>query len=129
MEKGTQKTGTAEKKAYSKISYALKQELVTKILNGQSSKRSLCLQNNISRSTLDYWCSKLATQADKQAGMSLKKENKKLKEKVEELEFIKEFQQDIMIEMERMYGKVDLKKYLPEHLYREIEEKRKRASK
>ena len=37
--------------------------------------------------------------------MSLQDENKKLKEKLQELQWIKEFQQDVIIEFERVTGR------------------------
>jgi len=57
--------------------------------------------------------------------MSKNKEIKKLMERIEELEFVKEFQQDIIADMEIITG-VDLsKKSLPETLAKEIELKKK----
>jgi hypothetical protein len=58
-------------------------------------------------------------------GMSKNDEIKKLKEKIEELEFVKDFQQDIIADMEIITG-VDLsKKSLPKTLAKEIELKKK----
>ena len=51
--------------------------------------------------------------------MSLQDENKKLKEKLQELQWIKEFQQDVIIEFERVTGKELSKKFLPEKLANE----------
>ncbi|WP_240914581.1 hypothetical protein [Polaribacter sp. 11A2H] len=57
--------------------------------------------------------------------MSKLDEIKKLKERIEELEFVKEFQQDIIADMEIITG-VDLsKKSLPKTLAKEIELKKK----
>ena len=61
--------------------------------------------------------------------MSLEQENKKLRERNEELEFIKDFQQDLIIEFEKVTGEELSKKYLPEHLSTEIQRKKKRLSK
>ena len=48
----------------------------------------------------------------------------KLKERIEELEFVKDFQQDIIADMEVITG-VDLsKKSLPKTLAKEIEKKK-----
>ena len=64
-------------------------------------------------------------------GMSLKEENKKLKERIEALEFMKELQQDIIadpiaIGFEKVTGQELSNKYLPEALVKEIEKKKKR---
>ncbi|MDR0795677.1 MAG: hypothetical protein LBE79_06455 [Tannerella sp.] len=56
--------------------------------------------------------------------MSLEKEVKKLRDRVEELEFIKEFQQDIIVEFEVVTGRELSKKLLPESLRKEIEKKK-----
>ena len=57
--------------------------------------------------------------------MSKNNEIKRLKEKIEELEFVKDFQQDIIADMELITG-VDLsKKSLPKTLAKEIERKKK----
>lgn len=57
--------------------------------------------------------------------MSLKDEIKKLKEKIEELEFIKDFQQDIIADFEVTTGQELAKKSLPGTLTKEIEAKKK----
>jgi uncharacterized coiled-coil protein SlyX len=57
--------------------------------------------------------------------MSKQDEIKKLKERIEELEFVKDFQQDIIADMEIITG-VDLsKKSLPKTLAKEIALKKK----
>jgi hypothetical protein len=50
---------------------------------------------------------------------------KKLRKRIEELEFIKDFQQDLIAEFEIETGDIKSKKYLPEQLAKEIEKKRK----
>ena len=57
--------------------------------------------------------------------MSKNDEIKKLKEKIEELEFQKDFQQDIIADMEIITGVDMSKKSLPETLAKEIERKKK----
>ena len=57
--------------------------------------------------------------------MSKDKEIKKLKEKIEELEFQKDFQQDIIADMELITGVDMSKKSLPKTLADEIELKKK----
>lgn len=61
--------------------------------------------------------------------MSKEQEIKKLKERIEELEFVKDLQQDILAEFEKVTGKELSKKYLPEHLANEIQRKKKKLSK
>lgn len=61
--------------------------------------------------------------------MSKNDEIKKLKERIEDLEFIKDFQQDIIADFENITGELLSKKYLPEALAKEIEKKRKNLSK
>jgi hypothetical protein len=57
--------------------------------------------------------------------MSKNDEIKKLKERIEELEFTKDFQQDIIAEMELVTGVDMAKKSLPKSLAKEIELKKK----
>jgi transposase len=58
-------------------------------------------------------------------GMSKNEEIKRLKEKIEELEFVKDFQQDIIADMELITGVDMSKKSLPKTLAKEIEQKKK----
>jgi len=53
-------------------------------------------------------------------GMSKLDEIKKLRERIEELEFVKDFQQDIIADMEIITGVDMAKKSLPETLAKEI---------
>jgi len=62
-------------------------------------------------------------------GMSKNDEIKKLKERVEELEFIKDLQQDIIVDFEKITGEELSKKSLPEALVKEIAKKKKSHSK
>ena len=57
--------------------------------------------------------------------MSKLDEIKKLKERIQELEFVKDFQQDIIADMEIITGVDMSKKSLPETLAKEIELKKK----
>ncbi len=61
--------------------------------------------------------------------MSKEQEIKKLKERIEELEFVKDFQQDMIAEFEKITGEELSKKYLPEHLAQEIQRKKKKLTK
>jgi len=72
---------------------------------------------------------KLSSFEQRKKGMSKSDEIKKLKERVEELEFIKELQQDIIIDFEKITGEELSKKYLPEVLANEIARKKKKLTK
>jgi uncharacterized coiled-coil protein SlyX len=61
--------------------------------------------------------------------MSKNDQIKKLKERIEELEFVKDFQQDIIADFEHITGEHLSKKCLPEALAKQIEKKRKNLSK
>jgi len=61
--------------------------------------------------------------------MSKNDEIKKLKERIEELEFIKDLQQDIIVDFEKITGEEIAKKYLPETLEKEIAKKKRSLTK
>ncbi|MCG8894786.1 DNA-binding protein, partial [Tenacibaculum finnmarkense] len=67
---------------------------------------------------------KYSTFEQKKLGMSKQDEIKKLKEKIEELEFVKDFQQDIIADMEIITGVDMSKKSLPKTLAEEIQKKK-----
>lgn len=79
----------------------------------------------MSRSAIDYWIRKFATFKQKSTGMSKDDEIKKLKERIEALEFIKDFQQDMIADFELITGKELAKKYLPKDIAKEIEKKKR----
>jgi hypothetical protein len=117
------------KKQYDKISFDLKLCIIDKIHNGQISINHASEVYNISRSSISYWMQKLSSFEQNKKGMSKNDEIKKLKERIEELEFIKELQQDIIIDFEKTTGEELSKKYLPEALANEIARKKKRLTK
>ncbi|MBG7631553.1 MAG: helix-turn-helix domain-containing protein [Bacteroidetes bacterium] len=109
---------------YQKIGFALKLFIIDQIQNGRISINYASKKYNVSRSSIDYWIKKYSTLEQKKLGMSKKDEIKKLKEKIVELEFVKEFQQDVIADMELITG-VDLsKKSLPKTLADEIQKKK-----
>jgi transposase-like protein len=108
------------------ISFEFKIFVIEQINNGQISLNYASKKYNISRSTIDYWRKKLSNYTSKTKSMGLQEENKKLKEKLEELEFIKDFQQDLIAEFEIVTGKELTKEFLPEHLANEIQRKKKK---
>lgn len=112
------------KKKYEKVGFDLKLLIIDQVQNGRISVNYAAKKYDVSRSSIDYWLKKYSTLEQKKLGMSKKDEIKKLKERIEELEFVKDFQQDIIADMELITG-VDLsKKSLPKTLADEIQKKK-----
>lgn len=125
----TQEKSPCRKKNGKQISYDFKISVIDEINNGQISVNYASKKYNVSRSTIDYWLKKLSNYASKSKSMSKDQEIKKLQERIEELEFIKEFQQDMIVEFEKITGEELSKKFLPEHLANEIQRKKKKHTK
>lgn len=125
----TPKITACPKKEYQKLSFDLKLTIIDKIQNGQISVNHAAQVYAISRSSINYWLKKLSTFAQTKKGMSKNDEIKKLRERIEELEFIKDFQQDMIVEFEKITGEELSKKYLPEALAKEIAIKKKKLTK
>ena len=120
----THKKQPCRKKNYNKVGFELKLFIIDQIQNGRISINYAAKKYNISKSSIDYWLKKYSTLEQKKLGMSKQDEIKKLKERIEELEFVKDFQQDIIADMELITG-VDLsKKSLPKTLADEIQKKK-----
>ena len=117
------------KKEYQKVSFDLKLTIIDRIQNGQISLRHASIMYQISRSSITYWMKKLSTFAQTKKGVSKNDIIKKLKDRIEELEFIKDFQQDCIVDFEKITGEELSKKYLPEALAKEIAQKKKRLTK
>ena len=115
---------TCSKIMYKKHTFEHKLLVIAQITNGQISVNYASKKYNISRSSINYWMNKYATFAQKNKTMSKNQEVKKLKERIEELEFVKEFQQDIIADMELITGVNLSKKSLPKTLAKEIEKKK-----
>ena len=113
------------KKSYQKVTLELKLSVVDQILNGQISTNFASKKYNVPRTTIAYWIKKYSTLVQQNTGMSKLDEIKKLKERIEELEFVKDFQQDIIADMEIITGVDMSKKSLPKTLAKEIELKKK----
>ena len=114
-----------QKRKYQKVTLETKLFVIDQILNGQISTNFASKKYGVPRTTISYWIKKYSTLVQQNKGMSKNDEIKKLKEKIEELEFVKDFQQDIIADMEIITG-VDLaKKSLPKTLAKEIELKKK----
>ncbi|MDN3593274.1 DNA-binding protein [Zunongwangia endophytica] len=117
------------KNSYKKVGYDLKLVIIDQIQNAQISINHAALKYQVSRASIYYWLKKYSTLEQKKQGMSKKDEIKKLKEKIEELEFVKDFQQDIIADMELITGVDMAKKSLPKTLAEEIEKKKLNRSK
>ena len=117
------------KKSYQKATLETKLLVVDQILNGQISNNQASKKYDIPRTTISYWLRKYSTLVQQNIGMSKNDEIKKLKEKIEELEFQKDFQQDIIADMELITGVDMSKKSLPKTLAKEIELKKKQRIK
>lgn len=126
MEKQNQ---DCRKKSYQKVGYELKLFIIDQIQNGQISINHASKKYEISRSSITYWIRKHSNFTQNNTAMSKQDEIKKLKEKIEELEFVKDFQQDIIADFENITGLDLAKKSLPETLAKEIEKKKKNLSK
>ena len=113
------------KKSYQKVTLETKLLVVDQILNGQVSTNFASKKYDVPRTTITYWLRKYSTLVQQNTGMSKNDEIKKLKEKIEELEFQKDFQQDIIADMELITGVDMSKKSLPKTLAKEIELKKK----
>lgn len=113
------------KKSYQKVTLETKLLVVDQILNGQISTNFASKNYDVPRTTISYWLRKYSTLVQQNTGMSKNDEIKKLKERIEELEFVKDFQQDIIADMELITGVDMSKKSLPKSLAKEIELKKK----
>ncbi len=82
-----------------KTSFEFKIFVISQINSGQISTNFASKKYDISRSTIDYWRKKLSNYTSKSKAMSKELEIKKLKEKLQELEWIKDFQQDVIVEL------------------------------
>jgi hypothetical protein len=123
------KKQACRKKEYQKLSFDRKLSIIDEIHNGLISINHASEVYNISRSSITYWMKKLSSFAQKKKGMSKNDEIKKLKERIEALEFIKDLQQDIIVDFEKVTGEELSKKYLPEALANEIARKKKKLTK
>ena len=113
------------KKTYEKANLELKLFVVDQIQNGQISTNFASKKYEVPRTTISYWIRKYSTLVQQNTGMSKLDEIKKLKDRIEELEFVKDFQQDIIADMELITGVDMSKKSLPKTLAKEIALKKK----
>lgn len=125
----TQKNEPCRKRNGKQVSFDFKLSVIDEINNGLISLNYASKKYNISRSTIEYWRKKLSNYVSKSKSMSKEQEIKKLKERIEALEFVKDFQQDMIVEFEKITGEELSKKFLPEHLAQEIQRKKKKLTK
>ena len=122
MDKKTKQS--CRKKNYNKVGFELKLFIINQIHNGQISVNYASKKYDISRATIQYWIKNYSTLEQKKLGMSKQNEIKKWKERIEELEFVKDFQQDVIADMEIITGVDMSKKSLPKTLAEEIQKKK-----
>lgn len=115
-----------QKRNGKEISFEFKFFVIEQIANGQISANFASKKYNVSRSTIAYWQKKLSNYMTEKKYKSKDDEIKALRDKIYDLEGIKDFQQDIIIEFERVTGKELSKKFLPEKLANEIQRKKKK---
>jgi transposase-like protein len=120
---------TCRKSDYQKVTFEHKLFVIDQINNGQISANFASKKYNISRATIHYWMKKLSNYSGQKTGISKDEQIRKLKEKIEDLEGIKEFQQDLIVEFEKVTGEELSKKFLPDWLTSEIQRKKKKLSK
>jgi transposase-like protein len=123
------KKSDRRKNQYQKTSFDFKLSVIDEIHNELISINHASKVYNISRSSITYWMKKLSSFEQNKKGMSKNDEIKKLKDRIEALEFIKDLQQDIIVDFEKVTGQELSKKYLPEALANEIARKKKKLTK
>jgi transposase-like protein len=111
------------------VSFEYKLSVIQQINNGQISLNYASKKYNISKSTIEYWMKKLTNYEQTNKSISKDDEIRMLKSKIEDLEGIKAFQQEIIIEFESVTGEELSKKYLPDWLANEIQRKKKKLLK
>jgi len=129
VNRNKQKKQPSRKRNGRQVSFDFKLSVIAEINNGRISVNYASKKYNVSRSTIQYWMKKLSNYESQSKQVNKDLEIKKLKERIETLEFIKEFQQDLIVEFEKVTGEELSKKYLPEHLTNEIQRKKKKLSK
>ena len=122
----TENNDTCRKRNGKETSFEFKIFVINQIANGLISANFASKKYNISRSTIAYWQKKLSNYMTEKKYRSKDDGIKALREKIYDLEGIKDFQQDIIIEFERVTGKELSKKFLPEKLANEIQRKKKK---
>jgi transposase-like protein len=107
------------------VGFDLKLKIIDEVCNGQISVNHAAKKYQVGRNAIYYWLQKYTTLEQKNNAVAKKDEIKKLKEEIERLEFIKDFQQEYIAELELESGKELAKKYLPDSLSKQIEQKKR----
>lgn len=126
---GTPENQPVRKRNGKQVSFEYKLFVIQQISNGQISLNYASKKYDISKSTIEYWMKKLTNYEQTNKGISKDDEIRKLKSKIEDLEGVKAFQQELIIEFESVTGEELSKKYLPEWLANEIQKKKKKLLK
>ena len=98
------KNPTCRKNGYQNVTFKHKLFIIDQINNGKILANFASKKYNISRATIHYWMKKLSNYSWQKTGISKDDEIRKLKEKIEDLECVKEFQQDLIIEFKKVTG-------------------------
>jgi hypothetical protein len=125
----TPKEQSCRKTDYQKVTFEHKLFVISQINNGQISANFASKKYKISRATIHYWMKKLSNYDNKKTSISKDDQIKKLKDRVTDLEGIKEFQQELIVDFENITGEELSKKYFPDWLANEIQRKKKKLSK
>jgi hypothetical protein len=125
----TQEKESSRKNDYKKVTFEHKIFVIDQVNNGQISANFASKKYNIPRSTIHYWMEKLSNYSNKKSFISKEDEIRKLKLRLSDLEGIRTFQQDVIIEFERITGEELSKKLLPESLSNPIQRRKKKLSK
>ena len=122
----TKKTSPAEKVPFREASYSFKLKVVQEIQNGLISRNFAAKKYLAPRSTIEYWYKKLATDMNEKNNHSTQKEIKRLKAKIEELEFMNLVRKEALETLFKKYGDAEKKSYPKqlEEFAREIEKRK-----
>ena len=116
----TKKTLPAEPMRFKECSHAFKLKVVQEIENGLISRNFAAKKYLATRSTIEYWCKKLGADMNEKNNHSTRKEIKKLKAKIEELQLITDIRQDIIDEFIKLVGEDAAKNLYPKQLIEEV---------
>lgn len=125
----TPKKQTCRNIDYQKVTFEHKLFVIDQINNGQISANFASKKYKISRATIHYWMKKLSNYNNQKASISKDDQIRKLKLRIDDLEGIKEFQQELIVDFEKITGEELSKKYFPDWLANEIQRKKKKLSK
>jgi transposase-like protein len=107
------------------VGFDLKLKIIEEVCNGQISVNYASKKYDVGRNAIYYWLKKYTTLEQQNKAVAKKDEIRKLRDEIERLEFIKDFQQEYIAEMELETGKEFAKKFLPGSLIKEIEQKKR----